>query len=108
MDRTDLPDKPRPKPIKHPVDHDERSEEPRYRVCIIRPELPVVPEWDRIGDLIGSSVEFRRTAKIIHQLTEPGVKFGGGHWPERHFSSAPISCRSDEDMTEEIEGDFYT
>ena len=45
---------------------------------------------------------------MFYQITEPGVKFGDGHSPERHFRPAPISCFSDQDVTGEIEDDLDT
>src|SRR3954463_16091396 len=108
MDRTDLSREARPKPMKHTVNRNQGPGGTRHAVCIIGAGLTVVPEPERIGDFIGPAVEFRRTAETFHQLTEPGVKVGNGHRPERHFNPAPVRGFSDHDMTGEIEGDLDT
>src|SRR3954465_12329086 len=103
MDRTDLSGEARPKPMKHTVDRNQGPEKPCHGACIIGSDLTVVLEGDRIGNFIGPAVEFRCTAETSHQLTEPGVKIGNGHRPERHFNPAAIRGLSDHDMAGEIE-----
>src|SRR5689334_8557960 len=79
MDRTDLSKKPRAEPIENAINRREGVEETLDSLCIVGPRLVVVPKRDRIGHLIGTTVEIGRTAEPCDQFTKARMKFRHGH-----------------------------
>jgi hypothetical protein len=107
IDRTDLADITGPKSTKNAIDRDDRPEEARYGVGVIRPRSPIVSKWNGIGNFVRAIVELRRAAKLTDQVQEARMKLGNGHWAKLKACSASLRRCANDSMVEKIEADFH-
>ena len=74
VDGTDLAQIAGTEALQHPVDLDERAKESRHGFRVVRPLQPISRERDWVGDLIRSTMQFRRAPKGANE--DPGSARG--------------------------------
>jgi hypothetical protein len=93
--------------MKHPIDCDDRLEEARYGVGLVRPRSPIISKQNGVGNFIRATVELRPAAELPDQIQEARMKLGNGHRAKREPRPASIRCCANDCVVEKIEGDLH-